>query len=464
MNISTADPLQSLKDSVVTFLPDQHDRWAKIFHARPQLGTFLQREGHKTLKQYGSDVALRSEKSAISAALKEIITAKIVNRFGSSHGEHASGFLNNISNLDTSSHGGIFSEDTLVQSHLVLAAGVRAKQNINSFISLACGVVPMNNATWPRGFFRNGQRESLFPKSFDRVAVHECPPFTAAMVEKRLADSSIDSCTRTIYEKIKFTPHIFEVEKFHQQFTLINYALWSQAVSPMITGIDHFYHLLLEDITAELIIKSIQAEDALSKLIFCDQFQGQLLETFANLPGTWTTDRKKGTFLFWRSSGDFRAASVWPEGDNLITNDGTIPFTKESIIDELSHGRLVPSVFLSLISLLFHGVRPSGGYHQIAYLPEYAKRLAEFSQKTSLTNCPIFLGNIQAADLFQLGYGFTFLADKNSETGFAGMDSLLCETPSQQFFDQQLNSVTVAQSMVMNGTRWYQEIVPKNLQ
>lgn len=464
-------PLSTIPDEQALSLLEQHAQglfaealkvsWIKIFSARPQLKNFLTRSSALTLEQYGS--SLFTAESKISTTLSAIISSKVAKLFGDTAGARATTSLTRLSNIDTSSHGGIFSEDTTVQSHLMIASGATTHQS-TALVSLACGVVPMNNATWPRGFFRRGERESLLPKSYDRVAVHECGAFTKAHLAKRVNDSTLDSCTKRIYSIIEQVPHLFEQQYFFEQVSLINAALWQQGCT--MSGVTDFYHILLEDITAALVIKSIEENDTLSQLIFCEKDRPQLLELFANLPGTWSLDKKKGTFLFWASTGDFRAASVWPsaDGTQLITSKRSIPYTADAIKAALISKELVPSVFLSLVSLLSHGVRPSGGYHQIAYLPEYGARLESFAKDRQSVRCPRFLGQMQTADLFQLGYGFTFIKDALSRTGFAGIDALICEPLSREEYQRQLSTTTVAASLVHNTKRLFSEIVPKHQQ
>jgi hypothetical protein len=174
------------------------------------------------------------------------------------------------------------------------------------------------------------------------------------------------------------------------------------------------------------------------------------METLAGLPGTWSMDRSKGTFLFWLSSMDFRAASLWPEDSFLVDKNDKVPLTPEGITHALKTKKIVPSVFLSLLTLLYYGVRPLGGYHQIAYLPEYAHRLKVFSEKTNISNCPVFTAQLDCADLIQLGYGFTFVKDEKSDTGIAGMDYFLCNLVDNTFLKSALNSTSVQESLFLN--------------
>ena len=429
--------------------------WTQIIQERPQLDGFLERAGNLSLEEYGKSVVATPSKirdqliDVVANITSELFDSQVVNKVKQT--------LSTVGNIDTSSHGGIISEDTLVQSQLVLAEGI-SSFGLDTMVSLACGVVPMNNATWPRGFFRLGKRESIFPKSFDRVAVHECPSFKKNDIQKKLLVPDIDSCTKEILSIIDSIPRVYDVQSYSEQAQLINFNLWKQSFSA--SRIKNYIHLPLESVTAQLLCKSIEENDAISQLIFCAKDRPILMETLAGLPGTWTLDRTKGTFLFWLSSMDFRAASLWPEDSYLVEKNYKVPFTPEGITSALRSKKIVPSVFLSLLTLLYYGVRPLGGYHQIAYLPEYAHRLKVFSERTNISNCPVFTAQLDCADLIQLGYGFTFVKDEKSETKLAGMDYFLCNPIDDNFLRSSLNSTSVLESLFLNTRRLYNEIVP----
>jgi hypothetical protein len=430
------------------------NNWARIITERPPIATFLNTHVNITLREYSKKII--ANPSNINPIAKNIILDYSKKYFSDSIIDSLSKTLETVGTIDTSSHGGILSEDTLVQSQMILASGV-SSFNLDSMISLACGVVPMNNSTWPRGFFRAGKRESIFPKSFDRTAVHECKSFTLADIDKKINSKDSDSCTKEILEFIKNIPNLFSWNKFTDQLILINYHLWKDYFN--FTGINNFIHLPLESITAELICSSIENNDALCSLLFCDKHRELFFESLSGLPGTWTKDKTKGTYLFWLKSGDFRAASLWEKNAKLEGDNFSISFTPEEVLKNIKSGMLVPSVFSSLITLLYYGVRPSGGYHQIVYLPEYAHRLSNFSKQTQSVDCPVFTQNINCADLIQLGYGFVFAEDQKSLTGFAGMDYFVCNKMEKSDFDHLMNTRTVLNSVISNTSRWYSEIV-----
>ncbi len=421
---------------------------------RPQLKPFILVHASRTLPEYGKKIA--STSGTLSDSLKDVVRVLISRAHGE---ESASTLLNDITTLtsiDTSGHGGILSEDTLIQSHGVIASGVK-KLGFNSFLSLACGVVPMNNSTWPRGYFVLGGRESIFPKSFDRVAFHECRAFTKEMLDKKLSDSGTSNRARAVLSEIKNVAGVFDQQMFHQQATLINHSLWNNTIAD---GTPRFFQLLLEEVTAELVIRSIEADDALARVIFCDTHRDLFFRELANLPGTWSPDKTKGTYLFWHASGDFRAASLFPEGNSLKGSSINVPLTPDGVVEALQSRTIVPSVFLSLVTLLHHGVRPLGGYHQIWYLPEYRKRLARFAAEVPDIACPEFLAKISLTDLFQLGYGLAFYRDNAEPSHLAGVDTFITQPGAKKEFWNTLETTTVATAVLSNINRWYAELVP----
>lgn len=450
------DILHTIEASTKALSDIEKEALDAVFQARPQLIPFIEKYGQTILKDYGVHVIDKTH--SISETLKTILYQRIKRFFGDSaarlHLEKSSA----TSSIDTSGHGGIFSEDTLVQSHGVIAQGFQDAKS-PSFVSLACGVVPMNNATWPRGFFVLGARESIFPKSFDRVAFHECTAFTPDMIEKKLADKTVAARSRALFEFIKEIPNIFEQKMYFEQTSLINHLLWERF---MVTEgqTPSFYQFMLEDVTSELVIDAINKDDALCNLIFCREKQHLFFEMLSNLPGTWSTDRSKGTYLFWHAGGDFRASALWLDDDKLSNDRFETAFTRESIKGALQKREIVPSVFLSLITILHNGIRPLGGYHQLSYLPEYRKRIIDFINIEKNLSCPDFLGHIQCINLFHLGYGFSFLKDPEHHNILAGIDTFMKFPESKKAFTDMMHSTTVASALVSNVQRLYNEIVP----
>lgn len=433
---------------------DPAEALRRVIEARPQLATFLDSYGSLTLSEYGK-IAISSQ-GTLSKAFQDILSKKISSYFDESAAKRLSDSMHVLCSVDTSGHGGILSEDTLVQSHAVLSEGVRENQQ-KCYLTLSCGVVPMNNSTWPRGMFIGGSRFSLIPKAFDRVAYHECPAISKDQLNKKLKDNATPQRARKILERALEIPNIFSLEKFYQQVTVLNHALWNEFIRA--DSQPELFQLMLEALTADLVVASIESDDALSRMIFCGQNFEAFFEFLSGLPGTWSSDRSKGTYLFWRASGDFRAASLWREGHELVGHGPGIGFDPESIVRELRSRSIVPSVFLSLITLLHHGVRPLGGYHQLWYLPEYKNRLEKASELIADLRCPEFLSHINCADLFQLGYGFAFLTDPQYPNAFAGLDAFAANPALKKALWDSMHKVSVRESILLNISRWFKEIV-----
>ena len=432
----------------------------ECFVERPQLMPVLRDMGGWSLEEYGSHLV--SNEGSISDTLRAILTELAMSRYGSIAADHLRTLLTTLNSIDTAGHGGVLSEDTLVQGHLIASYGGASKGQ-SGYISLACGVVPMNNSTWPRGFYVQGKRESIFPKSFDKVAYHECRGFSKEQIEKGIKESPLHSGKHLIFETIDGIDHIYEQESFPAQVSMINRALWKRAF----THLPHqseLFSFMLEEVTAKLVLHSIENNGILAQMILNRELRDEVLECFNGLPGSWAHDTKRGTDFFWRRSGDFREASLWCEGERFIPH-GAEPFAIDADIlcDKLRSGEIVPGVFLSLLSLLVNGARCLGGYHQIWYLPEYRtrlSRLAEQGTSAGSTFAMTLLPLLSRVLAVNMSYGPVFALD-DQEPGPASIDLYLRRPELAAEIPQLLRTTTVVKGCALNLKRWYGEIVPK---
>lgn len=416
---------------------------------RPQLAYLLKNYSKFSLSDYASH--LLTSKSKCSETFKGIVLEELKPFFSNQIIERARSSLESVSSVDTAAHGGIISEDCTLQEYLMLSKDAIQKK-IPVFFSFACGVIPMNNLTWPRGFYFNGERISLFSKSFDRVAFHECPALTRDQIETRLKDQSIPQDAKNILEFIAQLPNIYDYRSFFEQCTLINYSLFEGTFNHDSRNASCI-QLMLESITKRLLIHELQNEGEVAQLLFDTSRIPHLIDKLSDLPGTWNKELSKGTFLFWHRSGDFRAASVFLKDSQLVGQKIAIAYTREEILSAVSKGELVPSVFLSLLLLLKHGVRSVGGYHQCWYLPQYIDNLRKIYQLE-------FLQKISCEDLIQIGYGFGFYPSKTGSQMLAGLETFFGNPVSVQDAEERLPSSTVENALKYSLKRWYAEIVP----
>lgn len=431
----------------------------RCFEERPQLIPILRDFGSLSLASYGK--SLISQNGTLSPVLRKILSEIVAERFGRELSSVTSDTFAKISSIDTAGHGGVLSEDTLIQGHLIGARAIK-ESGYKLLLTLACGVVPMNNSTWPRGFFVQGERESIFPKSFDRIGFYECSAFTKDQLIKSKS-SEASPRKKAVIEFIEAIPGIFEHETFATQTSIINHLLWMECFERR-GEFPEFVQLLLEEVTSQLVIHSIETNDYIAQILFSLSIRTKVLERLSGLPGTWNLETKKGTHFFWAAAGDFRNASLWVEGD-VLRGKKDYRLTPDEILSGLKSRELVPSVFLSLLSLLKNGVRCLGGYHQVYYLPEYRdrlKRIRDEEPELGKVMTEEDNRNLCCMNLINLSYGPVYLVDDENPNQFAFIDSFLLNPERAAEAWKSLDEVTLLRASVLNLKRWYQEIVPKS--
>ena len=388
-----------------------------------------------------------------------IIAEDITKRFLSIQRSDVEKTLVQLGSVDTAGHGGILSEDTITQGYLIGATG--AKQlDIPCYIAFACGVVPMNNNTWPRGFFSKGKRVSIFPKSFDRLPFHECPAFQDDLIKKAKTESK-DKDSQALLDFIQNLPNVYRFEDFADQSCYINFNLWKQINKATLPSL---LPLPLEHITAKLVIENIKQDGLLNRILFEEPFRKLVIDKLRGLPGTWDEEKHKGTHFFWARNSDFRYSGLW-ETEGVLQGSFNVEYSKEEIIEKLNSKKIVPGVFLSLLSLVCSGFKCLGGYHQIGYLPEYKKRLCELGAM----DCKKTDENVWQYFSPALSYGPVFLTEKhsieNSEGSiipYSGMrpkyiDSMLRDNVTDTDIEK-LKYITMYQGLELNFDRLKIEI------
>ena len=307
---------------------------------------------------------------------------------------------------------------------------------------LACGNVPMNNLTYPRGLLVYAVREDagcggalkipLFPDRVKRRMVCRVAPFDNERLEQlrkrfgspALTESVSTGMLRELHSVVEdaFVPALDDnFSCYTDQATLVNALLWRRLFSEHSPAPDLVY-VELEHVAAELLIKDLDDPASLATMILLDERVRQtLLSKLDGVQGCWqfgglhkptltscfadgTREIDSGTAFFWGIDARGRRVSL-----NLERNsDGTwyltgvdgkgaiwaVPVTAGELRQALTEGRILPSLFTSYaVIALARGVTCVGGYYQAAYLPKMqagvamALRVSASSRAREIADC-----------------------------------------------------------------------------
>ncbi|MCM2286427.1 MAG: hypothetical protein NDI81_16710 [Desulfobacula sp.] len=303
----------------------------------------------------------------------------------------------------TASHFGVEYFAQTFQGRVIFALSALKKQ-IPTFLTFACGNIPLNNAVFPRGaLIYQGRPEDLdhlpvrlpvFPERLKRTIVNAAPAFDRDMVDRAGARFSrmaaeqdippgVCDALHHILEDMYGNPTVLALSSYSDQSVVVNRLIWKRIFKGMDSAPESIC-LEFERIAGRLLEMDLFNPQSLAGLIL---FDPDLREgVLAELSSTW------GPVFFWgmddagrKFSLDLEAGSSGIPSFSGLDDKGRSrqwPCTPEALQAGISEGRLLPSLFLCFAVLLFaRGLTCIGGYLQGEYLPAMQRGLVRALEK-----------------------------------------------------------------------------------
>ena len=340
-------------------------------------------------------------------------------------GQAISEDLREMPQVLTANHHGIDTFAQSTQSNLLFAMRKKADgKPLRTVPVLACGSIPLNNLTYPRGlliYAGSGgggiYKLPIFPDSYKRKLVSAAGPFTAEMLgrsrgraKKLFADDtlerSLESALNTVFDDLASLGH--EFSGYGRQATLVNHRLWQRLFRDRSCRSELVY-IELENIVCRLLQRDLFDKSSIChQLVFDPVLRARLIENLDGQRGCWqherllrrysdsaaadgfnSTDPAQGTMFFWGVDAKGRKIPLCIVEDENgtgvdlrgIDDSGqlwTTPLTPADVTRGLQEGRLLPSIFTSyLLISIARGISCIGGYYQADYLPIMRKAVVE---------------------------------------------------------------------------------------
>lgn len=347
---------------------------------------------------------------------------------GSEPGKAISDDLRERPQVLTANHHGIDTFGQSTQSNLLFSMRKRADgKPFKTVPVLACGSVPLNNLTYPRGFLIYGGAEingdngicklPLFPDSYKRKLVSVAGPFTEEMlsrsrvragklVEDGTLGSSIESALNLVFDDFSSIDQSYT--GYSRQATVANNLFWRRLFRDQSCPAE-LVHIELESIVSRLLEKDLFDKSTIChQLMFDPELRERLIENLDGERGCWQyekllrrsagsaaatgfniKDSAQGTMFFWGIDTKGKKIPLCfiegenGKGDELrgLDDSGQLwvyPFTPAAIARSLQDGLLLPSIFTSyLLISIARGISCIGGYYQADYLPIMQKAVME---------------------------------------------------------------------------------------
>ncbi len=284
-------------------------------------------------------------------------------------------------------HASLLNHGILYNANLLFSA-IMDRQALPYQVVLPTGRIPLNNASYPRGFFFKGQKIPFFMSKVQHTITSLLSEGIAHPDGRRL-DSFIrpDSLKGLSAQEKLFLEYLFLDElklasacndhtRFVEQLPTLNARLWNCYFERSFrTSVPKLIYLNADDIVKELLLDELRNPDSLtSRILTNPTIRDIYLEEFTGISGCWSGE--SGTHFFWGVSPKKTLIPL-----NIDKHFGTlefshfdpemqpIPMTCEDLSEALRENRIIPSLFLDIFLLAFvEGFTLLGGFNQVTYM------------------------------------------------------------------------------------------------
>lgn len=289
--------------------------------------------------------------------------------------------------VSTADHHGLLHYKLLYNSNILFSEVIR-KLKLPYIVVVATGNIPLNNISYPRGFYFKKEKVNFFKSKGSSVPVFLFKSKLAGH-RKQGIESIIFSYNKksVTVEELKFLDFLFfeslEIEKtsknyetFSDQVTFLNYKLWKYYFDGGIReSTPDIIYLQSNGIIDEIIIDELKQKDSIISMILLEpEIREVFLENFREIQGCW--GEEYGSHLFWGISGINRWMPLRFESDSnrLVGDDFFLELDGENIINNLNSKKILPTTFLVFLIISFmEGQLALGGSNQLEYLPQMQK-------------------------------------------------------------------------------------------
>jgi hypothetical protein len=298
-------------------------------------------------------------------------------------------------------HHGLLNYKLLYNSDLLYSEIVKALE-LPFVVVLAAGNVPMDNMSYPRGFYFKKSKFNFFGADESRSPVFL---FEKKLIADRRAgiDGFIfgEAMKTVTAEERKFLNFLFfqclEVEKaadlydsFSDQITFLNAKLWQYYFNKSLRdSIPKLIYLPANTVLRDILCLEIMKNDSLiASILFDQEVRRVFLKNFSGIAGCWS--ETSGSHLFWGVSQKKKykrliRLSVEDSSNSLAGKDFILELERETLVLALKEKRILSTLFFDYLILTFlGGYLTLGGFNQLDYLPQmqraHIKSLLEIGQ------------------------------------------------------------------------------------
>lgn len=350
--------------------------------------------------------------------------------------------------LMTGDHHGPTFYPGLLSGDILFALDAVLNGDDKPVVVLACGNVPLSNATGPRGIYLPPWLDpptttySLFPPALLDSSVYAAPPYTEDRLQRVLQRVrgklhhhrlSRKAVTRTMQTLEQALTAALDESTYARQVSIINARLWPFLFEPELRpALPPLVYLQLEEVSGRALL---DYPGFLAQVLYDSAIRGEAVELFEGIPGCWD-GAGGGTHFFWGIAEDGRTYPLRLDGDYLRGNGAAFRLHPAEIGEAIAQRKIIPGLMLCFGVLVFvHGCSVYGGFMQVDYLSRMKAAWIDLLQRHNATEEAEWVAHIETRN-YSTGPIVAYARHHNLLYPAGGLDLLLSGGLQRHFLEQ----------------------------
>jgi len=492
--------------------------YRSILDKLPGVSKVIQERGQLSLLEYAEDL-FRNNVCSIQPRddLIEVISTYSGRLLGSKTAALLERHFQENPVILTANHHGVSYKSITLHGQIIFALPRildTSSDSIPVIPVLACGIVPLNNVTFPRGIALAREIEvsispesktktflkvPIIPGKFSQSMVSAVGPITKNMVSKaqRVAEKlfhegvileSENKVIMSLLGEEYSNTAVLSQPDYSDQAVMLNRRVWRRIFASAIQrGMPDMAYLEMERVVSALLEKDIiDSESLMHNILFDPLLRTDILDRLDGERGCW--DHQKlvrlskcngnhhpGSEAFRGCGTEFfcfvddkgrRVPSMLSRNGSPPTlrgvtpgKDISLPFTPDALCNGLRERRLIPSLFSSFATLAFaRGLKCIGGFMQVDYLPAMQRSLCRALESRGLYDWAQNVAQVPTAN-FVTGINVALSVYPDGAVKPAGAVELIAGGGLTEKDLEKIKEISVYESSISGLLESYSEVV-----
>lgn len=275
--------------------------------------------------------------------------------------------------------------------NVVINQALYRRQREQAYVlSLPITAIRLDNILLSRDLFVGDRRVRLLPSKYRDTLATDAPAVDGAFVERNLKAVVADgppairaraADLRDWWERAY--RDISSLDALWKQLVVLNHSYWKELVRTNHWDLpDEYVTVPMCVLVRDAMIEELEAgrDGWFYEMIFDPATRDAVYRTFDGVRSCWDSQTRSGTFLFWTTNRKGEPRAMAYEAGTLQSTGvaGTLPLSRESVVEALRSGALYPGTFLVMAYLGFYlGLQLFGGILCAQFYPEMYRRITQ---------------------------------------------------------------------------------------